>query len=92
MRQVQVYVSTSATPSEIEGIRLAFSEVQTEASIEAIIPPQGFEIPWLIVVDLPVKDFLVAVAGGAGWAGIEAFFRRLKAAQEPRRRFWQRKR
>lgn len=92
MQQVQVYVSTSATPSEIEGIRLAFSEVQTEASIEAIIPPQGFEIPWLIVVDLPVKDFLVAVAGGAGWAGIEAFFRKLKAAQEPRRRFWQRKR
>jgi hypothetical protein len=92
MREVQVYVSTSATRSEIEGIRRAFGEVQAQASIEAIIPPQGFEIPWLIVVDLPVKDFLVAVAGGAGWAGIEAFFRRLKEAQEPRRRFWQRKR
>jgi hypothetical protein len=92
MREVQVYVSTLATRREIEGIRLAFGETQTDVNIEAIIPPQGFEIPWLVVVDLPVKDFLVAVAGGAGWSGLLAFFRRLKEAQEPRRRFWQRKR
>lgn len=92
MQEVQVYVSTLATRSEIEGIRLAFGEVQTEANIEAIIPPQGFELPWLIVVDLPVKEFLVGVAGGAGWAGLQAFFKSLKETQEPRRRFWQRKR
>ncbi len=92
MREVQIYVSTLATRSEIEGIRSAFGEVQTEASIEAIIPPQGVEIPWLIVLDLPVKEFLVGVAGGAGWSGLQAFFKRLKEAQEPRKRFWQRKR
>jgi hypothetical protein len=92
MREVQVYVSTLATPSEIDAIRLAFSEAETDVNIEAIIPPQGFEIPWLVVVDLPVKDFLVAVAGAAGWSGLLAFFQRLRAAQEPKKRFWQRKR
>lgn len=92
MSEVQVYASTLATRSEIEGIRSAFGEVQTEANVEAIIPPQGFEIPWLIVVDLPVKDFLVSVAGAAGWAGLQAFFKSLKDAQEPRKRFWHRKR
>lgn len=92
MQEVQVYVGALATRSEIEGIRLAFGEVQTDASIEAIIPPQGFEIPWLIVVDLPVQEFLVGVAGGAGWAGLQAFFKTLKEAHEPRRRLWQRKR
>ncbi len=92
MQEVQVYVSTFATRREIEGIQLAFGEAQTDVNVEAIIPPQGVEIPWLIVVDLPVKDFLVALAGAAGWSGLVAFFQRLKAAQEPRRRFWQRKR
>ncbi|HYJ22772.1 MAG TPA: hypothetical protein VEW07_12220 [Solirubrobacterales bacterium] len=92
MQEAQVYVSTLATRGEIEGIRSAFGEVQAEANIEAIIPPQGFEIPWLVFVDLPVQEFLVGVAGGAGWAGLQAFFKTLKEAHEPRRRFWRRKR
>jgi hypothetical protein len=92
MSEVQVYVSTLATRSEVEGIRSAFGEVQAEANVEAVIPPQGFEIPWLIVVDLPVKDFLVSVAGAAGWAGLQTFFKSLKDAQEPKKRFWHRKR
>jgi hypothetical protein len=92
MKEVQVYVSTFATQSEIEGIRAAFGKVQTATNVEAIIPPQGVEIPWLVVVDLPVKDFLVSVAGAAGWAGFQAFFKTLKDAHEPRERSWWRKR
>jgi hypothetical protein len=92
MLEVSIYVSTFATTREIQGIRSAFDDVQTDVSVEPIIPPQGVEIPWLVVVDLPVKDFLVSVAGGAGWAGLVAFFKRLSAAQQPGKRFWQRKR
>jgi hypothetical protein len=92
MQEVPIYVSTLATKSEIDGTRSAFGEAQLDVRIDAIIPPQGVEIPWLVVVDLPVKDFLVAVAGAAGWSGLVAFFQRLKEAHEPQKRIWQRKR
>jgi hypothetical protein len=91
MEETRGYVSTLATREEIAGIRDAFGESGIPIELEAIIPPQGVEIPWLIVADLPVKDFLVAVAGGAGWSGLVALFNRLRDAQQPKRRFWQRK-
>jgi hypothetical protein len=90
MDETRGYVSTLASGEEIRGIHEAFDEAGIPLEIEAIIPPQGVEIPWLIVVDLPVKDFLVAVAGGAGWSGLVALFNRLRKAHEPERRFWQR--
>lgn len=92
VEKTHVFVSTVASRKEIESVRSAFAEIGTDVEIEPIIPPQGFEVPWVVVVDLPVKDFLVAIAGGAGWTGLQALFRWLNEVHEPKRRFWQRKR
>jgi hypothetical protein len=92
VQQVPVLVDTFSSPEEIKAIRSALKSIGFEGTIERSVPPQG-EAPWLVLIGMPVGAFLsgfFAAAGKDAWERFKQFFDDIKAAHEPKRRFWRR--
>jgi len=92
MERVPVLVDTFASPSEIEALEGALSRVGLETEVERTVPPQGLA-PWLVLIGVPVGQFLAGFFGAAGkdgWEAFKQFFDEIKSSHEPKRRFWQR--
>jgi len=93
MQQVPVLVDTFSSPEEIKAIRSVLEDIGFEGVIERSVPPQG-EAPWLVLIGMPVGAFLsgfFAAAGKDAWERFKQFFDDIKAAHQPKRRFWQRR-
>jgi hypothetical protein len=72
MERVPVLVDTFASPSEIGALEGALSRVGLETEVERTVPPQGLA-PWLVLIGVPVGQFLAGFFGAAGKDGWEAF-------------------
>jgi hypothetical protein len=93
MERVPVLVDTFPSLSEIEALQGALRRVGLEAEVEQTVPPQGLA-PWLVLIGVPVGQFLAGFFGAAGkdaWEAFEQFFDEIKSSHEPKRRFWQRR-
>jgi len=93
MERVPVLVDTFSSPSEIEALQGALRRVGLEAEVEQTVPPQGLA-PWLVLIGVPVGQFLAGFFGAAGkdaWEAFKQFCDEIKSSHEPKRRFWQRR-